>query len=65
MQSLIYTATLYGLTAPVMIAVVIHICNNKKIMKEYTNKRHSNILGFVTVILMTASAIAMLYFKSA
>ena len=62
-QSLIYTAILYGLTAPVMIAVVIHICNNKKIMKEHTNKPHSNILGFITLILMAASAIALIYFQ--
>jgi len=29
----IYTAVLYGLKpAPVMIAIVMHICNNKKVM---------------------------------
>lgn len=62
-QSLIYTAILYGLTAPVMIAVVLHISNNKKIMKEYTNRPHSNILGFITLILMTAAAVALLWFQ--
>lgn len=29
-QSLIYTAILYGLTAPVLIAIILHISNNKK-----------------------------------
>jgi NRAMP (natural resistance-associated macrophage protein)-like metal ion transporter len=62
-QALIYTAMLYGLTAPVMIAVVIHICNNKKVMGEYTNNRLQNILAIVTFLLMAVSAIALLYFQ--
>lgn len=62
-QSLIYTAILYGLTSPVMIAVILHISNNKKIMGEFTNRPHSNILGFITLALMTASAIALIYFQ--
>ena len=62
-QALIYTAVLYGLTAPVMIAIVIHICNNKKVMGEYTNKRWSNVLGSITLILMSAAAFALIYFQ--
>ena len=30
-KALLYTAILYGLTAPVLIAVIMHIGNNKKI----------------------------------
>ena len=62
-QSLLYTAILYGVTSPVLIAVVLHISNNKKIMKEYTNKVHSNILGGITLVLMTAAALALLWFQ--
>lgn len=36
-QALLYTAILYGLTSPILIAIVLHISNNKKIMKENTN----------------------------
>lgn len=61
-KALFYTAISYGLTAPVLIAIILHIGNNKKIMKEHTNPRMSNILGFITLILMTAAAIALLYF---
>lgn len=63
MKALLYTAILYGLTAPVMIAVILHIGNNKKIMGEFTNSKLSNTLGFITLLLMTASAIALLYFS--
>lgn len=61
-RALLYTAILYGLTSPVLIAVILHIGNNKKIMGKYTNSRRSNWLGFLTLILMTAAAAGMLYF---
>jgi Mn2+/Fe2+ NRAMP family transporter len=61
-KSLFYTAVLYGLIAPVLIALILHIGNNKKIMKKNTNSRFSNILGFLTFILMTAAAVGLIYF---
>jgi NRAMP (natural resistance-associated macrophage protein)-like metal ion transporter len=62
-QALIYTAVLYGVTAPVMIVVIMHICNNKKVMGKFTNKIWSNVLGSITLILMSAAAIALIYFQ--
>lgn len=62
-KSLLYTAILYGLTSPVLIAVILHIGNNKKIMGQHTNSRLSNVLGFLTLILMTGSAVALVYFS--
>jgi len=62
-QALIYTAILYGITAPVLIAIVMHIGNNKKIMGTYTNSKLSNILGGITLLLMTIAAIAVVYFQ--
>jgi NRAMP (natural resistance-associated macrophage protein)-like metal ion transporter len=63
MQALIYTAILYGVTSPVMIAVILHIGNNKKIMNKFTNSRFSNILGGITLILMSVATILLLYFQ--
>ena len=62
-QALVYTAILYGLTSPVLIAIVLHIANNKTIMHDYTNRRLSNVLGFATMIVMTVAAIALIYFQ--
>ena len=61
-KALLYTAIAYGLTAPVLIAVILHIGNNKKIMKANTNSKFSNFLGFITLLLMTVAAIALIYF---
>jgi Mn2+/Fe2+ NRAMP family transporter len=60
---LLYTAILYGLTSPVMIVLVLHICNNPKIMGAAVNKRGSNILGGLALVLMTLSAVALVWFQ--
>lgn len=62
-QSLIYTAILYGLTAPVLIAIILHISNNKKIMGNKVNGRLSNVLGFAALIIMTVAAVALIYMQ--
>ena len=62
-DALIYTAILYGMTAPVLIAIILHISNNKVIMGENTNSRLSNVLGFAALIIMTLAAVALLYLE--
>ncbi len=62
-QALIYSAILYGVTSPVIIAIVLHISNNKAVMKQFTNKKRSNILGFATLVLMTVSAMVLIYYQ--
>ena len=62
-QALIYSAILYGITSPVIIAIVLHISNNKKVMREFTNGKWSNILGVSTLILMTVAALFLLYYQ--
>ena len=62
-KALIYTAILYGLTAPVLIAIILHISNNKKIMGEFVNNRVTNILGFTALIIMTAAAGTLIYLQ--
>lgn len=62
-KALIYTAILYGLTAPVLIAIILHISNNKKVMGDFTNSRFSNILGFGALLIMTVAAVTLLYLQ--
>jgi len=62
-KALIYTAVLYGITAPVLIGIILHISNNKKIMGEFTNSLLSNILGFTALIIMTTAALALIYLQ--
>jgi len=62
-KALIYTAILYGLTAPVMIAIILHICNNKKIMGKHVNGWGINLLGTIALIAMTAAAGILIYLE--
>ncbi|MBK6352411.1 MAG: divalent metal cation transporter [Saprospiraceae bacterium] len=62
-KALIYTAILYGLTAPVLIAIILHISNNKQIMGVYVNGRTTNILGFTALIIMTLAAGLLIYLQ--
>jgi NRAMP (natural resistance-associated macrophage protein)-like metal ion transporter len=63
MKALIYTAILYGLTAPVLIGIILHISNNKKIMGENVNGLTANILGFAALIIMTLAAGTLIYMQ--
>jgi hypothetical protein len=60
-NALIYTAILYGITAPVIIGLILMISNNKKIMGSHTNSITLNVLGMTALLIMTAAALGFLY----
>lgn len=62
-KALIYTAILYGLTAPVMIAIILHICNNKKIMGKHVNGWGLNLLGTIALLSMSVAAGILIYLQ--
>jgi NRAMP (natural resistance-associated macrophage protein)-like metal ion transporter len=61
-DALIYTAVLYGLTAPVLIAIILHISNNKQIMGMHVNGKFANLMGITALLVMTVAAIVLVYF---
>jgi len=62
-QALLWSAILYGLTAPVLILIILHIGNNKVVMGEFTNGKKSNFLGFTTFFIMTFAAVVLIYLE--
>jgi len=62
-KALIYTAILYGLTAPVLIAIILHVSNNKNIMGKFTNSVTANIFGFIALFVMTFASAVLLYLQ--
>jgi len=60
-KALFYTAVIYGLISPPLILAILLIANNKKIMGNKTNGTATNILGFLTLGLMSAAAIAFFF----
>jgi NRAMP (natural resistance-associated macrophage protein)-like metal ion transporter len=63
MHALILTAVIYGLTAPLLIGMILHICNNRLIMGEHVNGRWSNIFGVLALLLMTVAALALIFLE--
>jgi len=60
-QSLIWSAVVYGVTAPIMIGFVLHIANRADIMGKWKNGWVSNLFGVLGFVLMTVAALALLY----
>lgn len=57
---LVLTAVIYGLTAPLIIFVILLVSNNKKIMGDYTNKKWSNFFGITALLLMLTAIIVLI-----
>jgi len=58
---LIGSAVINGLLAPPLIAIVLVVCNNEKIMGTHRNRRTLNILGGLGVAMMTIAAVALVF----
>ena len=59
-KALFYTAVIYGLIAPILIFFILLIANNEKLMGKHKNTPITNILGILTLIIMTVAAGAFL-----
>lgn len=60
-QALLYAAIIYGLTAPVLIALILHMSNQRSVMGKHRNGFLSNFLGIASLLLMTAAAAGLVY----
>jgi Mn2+/Fe2+ NRAMP family transporter len=54
-KALIYTAVINGIVAVPMLFVIMRIANDKKILGGMTNKRLSNVLGWIAFVIMSIS----------
>ena len=62
-KALLYSAILYGLTAPVSLGIILHLANKKNVMGTSANGWLANTLCFITLLFMVASAILLVYFQ--
>lgn len=58
-RMLFWAAVVNGVLAPPLIAIILHVSNNRSVMGEHTNGRLLNFLGLATTLVMSAAAIAM------
>ncbi len=62
MQALYYAAVINGITAPLLLAMVMRVGSSRAIMKDRANSRLSNVLGWGATILMGVAALLLLAF---
>jgi len=60
MKMLLYSQVLNGVLCPILILLLLIVCNRKKIMGPHKNGWFLNIFGSVTIIVMVASSLLML-----
>jgi NRAMP (natural resistance-associated macrophage protein)-like metal ion transporter len=56
---LIWSAVINGLLAPPLIAIILVVCNNERVMGPNKNGRGLNLLGTLCALLMTGAAISL------
>ncbi len=61
-KTLIYSAVLNGIISPVVLLLVVRISASEEIMADHKNKRVANVLGWITVALMSIVGIAAIIF---
>ncbi len=59
--ALYYTAVINGIIAPPLLIIILLIANNKKVMGEKVNNRLLNILGLLTIGVMSIAVLALLF----
>lgn len=60
-KALIYSAVANGIVAPVILAAIVIISSNRKIMGEWVNKRFTTWVGWGVTVLMLMSGLAAIY----
>jgi len=60
-KALIYTAVINGITAVPILFAILKIANDKKILEDKTNGPISNLLGWLTFLIMGISVIILFF----
>jgi Mn2+/Fe2+ NRAMP family transporter len=60
-KALIYSAVANGIVAPVVLALIVIISSNKKIMGQWKNHRAITIIGWLITSLMLAAGVAAIW----
>lgn len=61
-KALLLTTLMYGITAPFLIGIILHVSNNQKIMGNARNNLFSNTVGLMALILMFTTITVLSYF---
>ncbi|MEK7112205.1 MAG: divalent metal cation transporter, partial [Patescibacteria group bacterium] len=60
-KALFYTSLLYAVISPILIIMVLHMANNRKIMGDYVNSKRLNWFGYITFWIMAVCSILIFF----
>src|SRR5215467_8653989 len=60
-KALVYSAVINGIVAVPILIAVMKIANDKKILKDKINGRVSNVIGWITVVIMGIAVVILLF----
>ncbi len=61
MKALLYSQVLSGMLGPILIMLILMMCNDKKIMGSYVNRWFDNFFGWVTVVVLVLGSLGLLW----
>jgi Mn2+/Fe2+ NRAMP family transporter len=59
-KALVYSAVINGIVAVPILIAVMKIANDRKILKDKINGRLSNVIGWITVMIMGIAVVILL-----
>src|SRR3989344_5392575 len=60
-KALFYTSLFYAVISPILIIMVIHMANNRKIMGNYVNSKRMNWFGYTTFWIMAGCSVLIFF----
>jgi Mn2+/Fe2+ NRAMP family transporter len=60
-KALIYSAVANGIVAPIVLATIVIISSNKRIMGQWVNRRSTTLVGWGVILLMAVAGVAAIY----
>ena len=60
-KALIYAAVCNGVTAPIILFLIVRLSSNRKIMGHWVNKPFATAIGWITTLAMTITGIAAIW----
>jgi Mn2+/Fe2+ NRAMP family transporter len=60
-KALFYSQILAGMLGPFLLILIILLCNNRKIMKDYVNGWFDNLFGWMAVAIMLLGSLGIFW----
>ena len=61
MRALVYAGIVQGVSTPFLMLLIMWATNNTRIMGRWVNTRSMNILGWITVVAMSAATVGLIF----